>query len=177
MTGFDIVWPGISWCQKHYRDAPAPFRFQHADLHNARYNPSGAGSAVTYRFPYDDHSFDLALATSVFTHLLADAVDHYLAETARVLAVGGRFFATCFLISGERGLTPPPPFRFSDATAPAAVADPATPEAAVAHHEVWLRDRLRAHGFRLREPIHHGSWTGRSGRSLQDIVVADRVKR
>ncbi|MGI8505725.1 MAG: class I SAM-dependent methyltransferase [Solirubrobacteraceae bacterium] len=172
--GFDIVRPGISWCQKHYRDTPAPFRFHHADLHNAQYNPSGVDSALGYRFPYDDHSFDLALTTSVFTHLLAHAVDHYLAEAARVLAPGGRLFATWFLLTDENLVTPPPPFRFSDATAPAAIADPAAPEAAVAFDEAWVRERLRAHGFQLREPIHRGSWAGRSGRSLQDITVASR---
>jgi len=172
--GFDIVWPGISWCQKHYHGTPAPFRFHHADLHNAQYNPRGVDSALSYRFPYDDYSFDLVLTTSVFTHLLADAVDHYLAEAARVLAPGGRLFATWFLLSDGSRVTPPPPFRFSDATAPAAIADPAAPEAAVAYDEAWVRERLRAHGFQLREPIHHGSWAGRSGRSLQDITVASR---
>lgn len=171
--GFDIVRTGISWCNQHYRDPPAPFRFQHADLYNAAYNPTGVEEASNYRFPYDEDSFDLVIATSVFTHLLAETADHYLAQTARVLAPGGRLFATWFLLSGEHRLIPPPPFGHHDATLPAAFADPATPETAVAYDEDWLRERLRAHGLDL-AAIHCGSWTGQPGTSLQDIVVACR---
>src|ERR1700722_3185823 len=43
--GFDIGLSGIEWCRVHYRDTPAPFRFEHADLHNSVYNPSGTGGA------------------------------------------------------------------------------------------------------------------------------------
>ncbi len=39
--GFDVVDSGIAWCQEHYRDTPAPFRFVHADLRNSAYNPGG----------------------------------------------------------------------------------------------------------------------------------------
>jgi SAM-dependent methyltransferase len=171
--GFDVVSSGISWCQAHYRDTPAPFRFQHADLHNAVYNPTGLDLALEYRFPYPESSFELVLATSVFTHLLAGTADHYLAEAARVLTPGGRLFATRFLLCGEHRREPPPPFRLLDWARPAAIADPMTPESAVAYDEAWLRERLPAHGLHLRA-IHRGSWTGCPGASRQDIVVAYR---
>lgn len=93
-----LVEAGVSWCQAHHRDAPAPFRFQHADVRNALYNPQGALAAPGYRFPYAENSFDLVIATSVFTHLLPDAAERYLAETARVLTPGGRLFTTWFLV-------------------------------------------------------------------------------
>lgn len=169
--GFDIVAAGISWCQAHYGNTPVPFRFQHADLRNLTYNPEGSGSALEYRFPYSENSFDLVLATSVFTHLLAGTADHYLAEIARVLAPGGRLLATWFLLVD--GAPPPHPFRWDAATQPAAVADPAAPEAAVAYGEAWLRERVAAVGLKLRS-IHRGSWRGESGTSYQDIVVACR---
>jgi SAM-dependent methyltransferase len=172
--GFDVVPEAIAWCGKHYRDTPAPFRFHHADLDNAEYNPGGLGVAARYRFPYDDASFELALAISVFTHLLADATDQYLVETSRVLAPRGRLFATWFLFSAGRPAGPDAAFHFSRSSGAAALADPTVPEAAVAYDEEWLRERLCVHGLRLREPIHYGSWTGRPGVSFQDIIVADR---
>lgn len=172
--GFDIVAEGIAWCQQHYRDTPAPFRFQHADLRNATYNPEGALQAADYRFPYADGGFDLVLATSVFTHLLPDAADHYLAEAARMLASSGRLFATWCLLLGEQAASPPPPLRLAQPDGPAAVQDPAEPEAMVAYAEGWVRERLDANGLRLRA-IHPGSWSGRAGLTYQDIVVADRA--
>ena len=170
--GFDVVAAGVAWCRERYVGTPVPFRFQLADVHNSTYNPAGRGAAAEYRFPYPDGCFDLALATSVFTHLLPEAAERYLAETARVLAPGGRLLATWFLLDGD----PPPDARvkFVVVAPDLAVGDPAAPEAAVAYQESWLRERLGTYGLVAREPIHRGSWTGQDGRSFQDILVADR---
>src|ERR687892_593067 len=51
--GFDVNRDGIAWCRRRYR-RHANFRFEVADLFNARYNPRGAQRADEYRFPYDD---------------------------------------------------------------------------------------------------------------------------
>jgi SAM-dependent methyltransferase len=172
--GFDVVADAIVWCREHYGGTSAPFRFQHADLFNAEYNPRGIGSAVGYRFPYNDASFDLALATSVFTHLLPDAADRYLAEAARVLAPGGRLFATWYLLDTEGRLVESSPFRSYEPAVPAAVADLDVPEAAVAYPESWLRDRLRTHNLKLRGAVQYGTWAGDQGATHQDVVVAER---
>jgi SAM-dependent methyltransferase len=170
--GFDIAEPGIRWCQAHYRDTPAPFRFEHADVHNSVYNPAGRATPETYTFPYGDGSFDLAIATSVFTHLLPEAADRYLGQAARVLAPNGRLFATWF-VTEDNG-PPPPPFSADPALAPAATSDPAAPETAVAYPEQWLRQRLDANCLEL-VAIHPGSWRpDRGGLTLQDVVVARR---
>ena len=99
--GFDVDREGIGWCRRAYARRHPNFRFQVADLYNRRYHPGGQHSASEYRFPYDDASFDLVIATSVFTHLLEQEADHYLAETARVLAPGGRLFATFFVLDDD----------------------------------------------------------------------------
>ena len=128
--------------------------------------------AEAYRFPYGDGAFDLVIATSLFTHLLPVAAEHYLAEAARVLAPGGRLLSTWLLFSAGR----PAPAAFAPLTAadPAvAVADLAVPEAAVAYDEGWLTERLAALGL-SRHALAHGTWSGLEGRSLQDIVVAHR---
>jgi SAM-dependent methyltransferase len=133
-------------------------------------------NAERFRFPYEDGSFDLAIATSLFTHLLAPAAEHYVAESARVLAPGGRVFATWFAIDqrspplAERAMT-----RFQPTSGAALVVDPAEPERAVAYPLPWIRECLSRHGLVLREPYQRGQWTGREGVSSQDILVADRV--
>jgi SAM-dependent methyltransferase len=169
--GFDIAAPGIRWCQEHYRDTPAPFRFEHADVHNSVYNAAGRDTPETYRFPYADDAFDVAIATSVFTHLLPEAADHYLAQAARVLAPKGRLFTTWFLTEGQD--TPPLPFKHDPATEPAAITDPDAPETAVAYPEAWLSERLDANGFEL-QAIHAGSWRADAGLTMQDVVIARR---
>jgi len=169
--GFDISAIGIDWCRAHYRDTPVPFRFAHADLRNEIYNPDGHQDAGTYTFPYAADSYDFALATSVFTHLLPDAAERYLAESARVLSPGGRLFSTWFLLDDEA--EPRPPFTREDRWRPAAVAQPDAPEAAVAYPESWLRERLQRNGLTI-DTTHHGSWRSAAGTTLQDVIVARR---
>ncbi len=175
--GFDVAHDGIAWCRQHYGGTAAPFRFIHVDLHHPVYNPDGRGDPETFRFPFDDASFDLAIAISLFTHLLDSQAEHYVAEAARVLAPGGRLFATWFALDEER---PPVPgeamtsFQPLGAGSAALVADPAQPEQAVGYPLSWIGDCLGRHGLVLREPYQRGSWTGRPGASSQDILVADR---
>ncbi len=168
--GFDVVRTGIDWCRSRYVRTPAPFRFHHADLRNAAYNPAGSLAPDEYRFPFHDGAFDLVIATSVFTHLLAGTADHYLAEVARVLAPGGRLFTTWLLIPA--GAPTPPAFARRREVA---VRDPAVPEAAVAYDEPWLRERLPAHGLTI-DAITPGTWSGREGRTPQDVVIALRAR-
>jgi SAM-dependent methyltransferase len=167
--GFDVVDSGIAWCQDHYRDTPAPFRFVHADLRNSTYNPGGTLDPGSYRFPYEDRAFDLVIATSLFTHLLPAAAAHYLAEAARVLAPGGRLFCTWLLFSAQR----PAPAAFAELDGTSRVADRAMPESAVAYDERWVTRCLDAHRLSL-DVLAHGTWSGLEGGSFQDVVVAHR---
>jgi SAM-dependent methyltransferase len=169
--GFDIVGEAIEWCASRYTGLPASFCFVHADLMNARYNPTGHGSAADFEFPYPAASFDLVIATSVFTHLVADAADNYLGQIARVLAPGGRLFSS-WLMFDDGGAPVDAAFAFR-ADGPVAFADQAVPEAAVGYRESWVRQRCSAHGLRIREPVRYGSWRGSAGLSFHDLLVAD----
>ena len=172
--GFDVNRDGIAWCRRRYRRHPN-FHFEVADLFNARYNPRGAQRADAYRFPYDDASFDFVVATSVFTHLLEADAMRYVAECARVLAPGGRLFATFFLLNdasralieeGKAGLA------FADADQRVAILDEALPEEAVAYDDEWVFEALRSNRLEL-SAQHPGSWSGRAeSASFQDIVIA-----
>jgi SAM-dependent methyltransferase len=99
-VGLDASADGIAWCARRYRHLPH-FRFVHADVRQARFNPGGAEAAVGYRFPFDDGSFDVAALISVLTHLTEEETLHYFGQVRRVLAPGGRVLATA-QVSGER---------------------------------------------------------------------------
>jgi SAM-dependent methyltransferase len=176
--GFDINAEGIAWCRRRYRAHPT-FTFQTADLYNRRYNPAGTQSADAFDFPYADASFDFALATSVFTHLLEGEAARYVAEAARVLAPGGRLFATWFLLdegsraaiaAGRAGLP------FLDADQLVAVVSDEVPEEAIAFDREWLEATVAGHGLTV-TAVHEGTWRGTAaGTSFQDIVVATKAQ-
>ena len=169
-AGFDVDPRGIAWCAQRY---PADrFSFTLADLHNARYNPAGTASARDYRFPYEDDRFDVAVMTSVVTHLQAPEAEHYLAESMRVLRPGGRLLATFFLLDDDsraalRAGRTTIPFPIDPEETEMAVADPDLPEEAVAFDVRWVRERLDVRS------IDPGAWRGTpTARSYQDIVIA-----
>jgi SAM-dependent methyltransferase len=175
--GFDVNPGGIAWCAGHYGDHPN-FTFTAADLFNSRYNPAGTQSAAEFTFPYADGSFDFALATSVFTHLLEGEAERYVAQAARTLAPGGRLLSTWFLLdessraalaAGHAALPFPEP------EAHVSLLDEDVPEEAVAFDRAWLTGALRRHGLAL-TAVHEGSWRGETegAASFQDLVVATK---
>jgi SAM-dependent methyltransferase len=97
--GFDVWQPGIDWCREHITSQRPEFQFQRLDIWNAFYNPLGPSLASDYRWPYEDDTFDVVIAMSVFTHLAPRDAAHYVAEMGRVLKPGGRCLSTWFLLS------------------------------------------------------------------------------
>lgn len=174
--GFDASAEAVLWCERRYARLHPGFRFTHLDVGNGVYNPDGALAARDVRFPYDDAAFDIVVVTSVFTHMLADGADRYLAECARVLRAGGRLLATFLLLDDDaraRRREGAAAIEFRQEHWPAAFADPARPEEAVGYDEGWVRDRLAAHGLTVTEPVRRGSWSGRTGADgFQDVIVA-----
>lgn len=168
--GFDVAVSGIEWCRQHYGGQPVPFRFTHVDLANATYNPHAKATAASFRFPYADASFDLVIATSVFTHLLPEESSNYLTEIGRVLAPAGRLFSTWFLLR-ETEDPPPAPFADRQQRDVAVVADVATPSAAVAYPRDHVMAELGRCGLSP-DPVRWGSWRAGRGTSVQDLVVA-----
>lgn len=178
-AGFDVGREMVRWCQRNITARWPNFEFSWAPVYNGKYNPFGTTSGTEFRFPYEDASFDFVFATSLYTHLLRDEAQHYLAETARVLRPGGRCLLTFFLLTPEaeaeiaagRAM-----LAFEHPIEGGLTTDPAQPEAAVAIPATDLRALLPELGLRLREPIHHGLWANEpGGLTLQDIVVAERA--
>lgn len=178
--GFDVVEDAIWWCRRQFRRDPR-FTFLHADVRSAMYNPRGRFEPEAFRFPVPDADRDFVLATSLFTHLLAPAVERYLVEAARVLRPGGRLFATFFVLdeAAAAGIAAGrAAYRFDHSAGPAGVGrleDPATPETAVGYSREWLDAALLRAGFAPGGSVYRGGWSGREDRlSFQDLVIARR---
>ncbi len=177
--GVDPVAAGIDWCSSTVTPLYPDIRFHHLDLRHPLYNPAGALDTATIRLPFEDGSFDLICLISVLTHLDRPEALHYASEVARLLAPGGRCFATAFLMN--------PPARaalkagngtlaFDPAgEGPFYYAIPDAPLAAVAYDEDVLLELFLRHGLRRRNPAGYGWWSGRAGRSFQDICVFEKA--
>jgi SAM-dependent methyltransferase len=101
--GLDILPAQIAFARENIRPDSFEAHFTVADVYNGTYNPAGRFPASEYRFPYDDRSFDVAYAASLFTHLLPADAENYLRETRRVLKPGGRALFSFFLLDDYRG--------------------------------------------------------------------------
>lgn len=167
--GFDVAPAAISQCRRRFADQPH-LSFEHLDVWNGDYNAHGKLSELEAVFPAADASIDLAFATSVFTHMRMAPVRRYLAECARVLKPGGRLAFTAFALEPGRTGTPALPFQpFEEGSA---VADPTSPESAIAHQKSVLGAAIAEAGLQLRS-YRRGGWAGLAEYDgFQDLFVA-----
>lgn len=174
-TGFDSQEPAIDWCRKYIRSDAADFRFEHMDVYNGFYNPSGAIQAHEFVFPYMHDTFDFACLWSVFTHMLNFGTIRYLGEISRILKPGGTCFLTAFLINSESvGLMADQKssLNIRNCYGKAFVADVNNPEGAVGYKPETLLDWVSQAGLRLHTGPFWGSWCGRKKfTDYQDILV------
>jgi SAM-dependent methyltransferase len=174
-AGFDIVRVGVNWAQKNIASRFPNFTFAHSDIFNKHYNPRGKLSSSSFRFPYEDASFDFVFLKSVFTHLLPDSIQNYLREIRRVIKPSCTCLATLFLMNaepteliraGKSSLNLAP---YSDGCY---VADSKFPETAVGITESSFLQWCGNAGLVPQMPIRYGSWCGRQNHmSYQDIVL------
>ncbi len=175
-VGFDPVPEGIAWCRKAYGENFPHFSFHWVDLFNPLYRPEGQIHVADFDFPIADASIDLAILTSIFTHLDRGDIESYLKQLARVTKPQGRIFATAYLFEGaapER-LAKHPHLDFSlpdpgDATQWHVAGYP--PLAAVAFQQSAFVDLVATATGRVPE-IHAGRWRGGAGPWFQDLVLA-----
>jgi SAM-dependent methyltransferase len=191
LDGFDISREAIDWCRSNISPKYPNFRFEHADVYNEFYNPGGRRRARLYRFPYPDAAFDFVYLTSVFTHMLPRDLTHYLTEISRVLRPGGRCVVTFFLHNAETAeniragrSTFRLPYRYGRRNL-AVGADPeygdcltespVEVERVVAYEQQWVLDQFTACGLTPDAELQPGSWSGRSGLGLQDVITATKT--
>lgn len=173
--GFDTARAYIDWCANGLALDPQRVRFHHFDIYNSAYNPTGTINGEQLVFPWPDHTFTLAIATSLFTHLSAAGTVNYLREIARTLAPGGRVFASFFVLDDDslqvikqRDTYP----RFTDVIEHGRVADPDSPDAAIAFDIDWLHQLFLSAGYTL-EAYVRGYW--RDHEESKDVLYQDLV--
>ncbi len=176
--GFDIIRPAIDWASTTITPRRPNFRFRVVDVYNGLYNGGGTLDAETFSFPYGDAAFDFVILTSVLTHIRSREVRHYFDEIARVLAPGGRVFATAFLLTADakaaiaRGAASQllrHPYGGGFAV------DPQAPEGAIGYEETTMREWAAASGLTVTQ-MFPGSWWGRPhGLSYQDVLLLERA--
>lgn len=174
-VGLDPVAAGIDWCVRMVSATYPNFAFHHLDVRSDVYNPAGRINPASLSLPSEAASFDFVFLTSVFTHLGALCLPRYASEIGRVLPVGGRCFATFFLMNetakhgiengGSRLAFAP------DGGGPEYLADPEHPSAAIAQDEGFVLGAFKAAGLHPCCPIRYGAWSGRPSDTYQDIVV------
>ncbi|HEV8659768.1 MAG TPA: methyltransferase domain-containing protein [Thermoanaerobaculia bacterium] len=171
--GFDVVWRAIRWCKQHISRTHQNFHFQYVALRNPEYSSRGR-SAAEFTFPYQDDTFDCAVAFSVFTHLALNEITNYIREAQRVLVPGGRLVFSCFLLNQEsEAALPslPEMYRFPYRDGPVCFTDATNRGLAVAIEEATLRCILHDVGFRDCV-VEYGGWYGREPNpSFQDLVT------
>jgi SAM-dependent methyltransferase len=176
--GIDVHAEAIAWCRRAIMARHPRFRFQHADVFSAAYNPRGRWHASDYRFPAEDDRFDFAYLGSVCTHLLPAETSHYLHELGRVLRPGGKCVMSYYLLnaaslSGIDAGTSFLPFREHSSFAGCRVVHADNPAWAVAHAEDKVRDLYHDAGLYIEEPIQHGQWWGGVAHQ-QDVIAATK---
>lgn len=177
--GLDISDKGVRWCAEKYTPRFPNFRFQLIDVYNQLYNPTGKYQASEYRFPFPSGDFDFVVMNSVFTHMLANDVENYLAEVARVLKVGGRCLISFFLLNAQSEqfiAAGKSTLDLRHEFGPAKAISRDMPEDAIGFDEDYVVDLYRRFKLKLQAPIHYGSWCGRDDYlSYQDLVLATRL--
>jgi SAM-dependent methyltransferase len=171
-TGFDVVNYGILWCHKRFSELP-DYRFVHANIFNTFYNPRGPETASTYRFPIADSTADFVCATSVFTHMPAREVTHYLKETSRSMKRGAKAYFTVFILDRESRAqieSNVTLFRFQHPDQEAYVETPDEPDLAVAYDRSVFEAMVAGAGLEV-VAFYPGHWRKLPYEDAQDAYV------
>ena len=172
--GLDILPRHIRWCQRNL--SGWRWRFRHMDVRNSRYNPEGRLAAETLALDRYCSSADLIVASSLFTHLEAASVRHYLSKFVSVLASDGAIYASFFALNtrhegagaGEKVGVMSFAHELGGGGRFEYVKEPLR---AVAYEETWLEERFESLGLEVRNRSY-GNWCpGATGDHYQDIYV------
>jgi len=141
--GFDIDPRMVEWCSANFDER---FQFTWLDVASTVYNPKGAQAKPRLDVP--DGTVDLVFSQSLFSHLLEADIEHYLAESYRMLKPGGAMMMTFFCLEDleAQGLLGGR-WTFQHPMGVARVENLKYPESAVAYPRAWIMEAARRHGF------------------------------
>jgi SAM-dependent methyltransferase len=178
--GLEILSRHVGWCSEHLTPASGGrYEFAHLDVRNDRYNPTGAMAADAVTFDVADAGIDVAVLTSVFTHMYAAEIERYMGELARVLRPGARALTTFFALDDTwreaqlAGGLAMPMTHVLDAHCRYHNAD--DPLHAIAYTPAWIRGAVARAGLRV-FAVRLGTWCGRpAALGYQDTFVLERA--
>lgn len=175
-VGVDVSGPSIAWCQEHITARHPNFLFAHLDIRSEFYNPKGLLAGHEIALPVASSSIDRIILQSVFTHMFEPDITHFLREFHRVLRRDGRVFASFFVLGEESmrlATEAPDVLKFAHVHGDGCrVNDLGYPEAAVGYTPEALARMVRRGGFTFDQPVHVGSWCGRTGvEDGQDVAI------
>ncbi|RYG85835.1 MAG: class I SAM-dependent methyltransferase, partial [Alphaproteobacteria bacterium] len=93
-VGVDIIAPSITWLKDNVATKHSNFDFVQLDISDDLHNPDGVMKTAEVQLPAADASIDKIFLFSVFTHMFKSEIEHYLREFKRILAPGGKVYAT-----------------------------------------------------------------------------------
>ena len=175
--GIDITKVGVDWCRGKITPQYPNFQFQLIDVYNKLYHPTGRLSASQYRFPFGNESFTFVVLGSVFTHMMPEDLETYLAEVHRVLMSGERCLVSYFLLteqSHELSAGGKSTLDFKNIFDGYRAVSRDLPELAVAFEEQWIFDLYEKVGLKITR-LEYGSWCGReNAMTYQDLILAEK---
>jgi SAM-dependent methyltransferase len=181
--GTDVIYESIEWCQRHVSARHPNFEFVWHDIRDSLHNPGGELEPSDVRLPAAAGSVDLVFAQSVFTHMLPDQFQHFLAEAARVVSDDGTVYLTCFRVDQEildtarRTNLTQYDLRFEHQYSPGCYVNELDHlTGAVAYEMSQLRRLVDAAGLQFRGPVRLGAWSGHFPVCFdgQDVLVLAR---
>ena len=179
--GIDVDRRQIELAQELISSVASNFRFTWADLYYAETNPQAEARAEDYVFPFEDESFDVVFAASLFTHLMPAQTANYFRESRRVLRPDGKILYSFFLRDHYRGpgTTISSSYQF-DSVLPedpqVSVRDLERPDLAVAYSLGRVRATALDAGL-IVDQVLPGLWSESPGIAVneQDLVVLTRA--
>jgi SAM-dependent methyltransferase len=178
--GTETIAPFIKWCTENINARFPNFVFVHHDIRDTLHNPARTLQAFDIKLPADDNSIDLIILQSVFTHMFADEIVHYMREFRRVLKPSGRVWPTFFIVNQviPDAIRDNPKTRYGLSLrhshgAGCYVNVPEQPRGAVAFEEETVSRIVEDGGLVAAQPILWGTWWGwRSDpKSAQDCLI------
>ncbi|HXX82107.1 MAG TPA: methyltransferase domain-containing protein [Thermodesulfovibrionales bacterium] len=154
------------------------FYFTHVDVRKKLYNSDGKFSLKETLLPYPERMFDVIWAHSLFTHMIFDEMEHYIAEFSRIMKGNGTLYASYYLmndVTAEGISKRTAGFDFTNRVGECFTFDTENPEEGVAQSESFVKRIYQKYGFSIIEPIHYSDWDKHT-KPDQDFIIADLIE-